>query len=421
MTEGQPPVAPGPDGLGGDCLGELLDATLGSAPHELPDLVRDHARSLGALSACVYLVGLQAQDLNRFGPGEGEDPDSLPVDATLAGMCFRRSQVYDAHRDDGLEDVWVPLLDGADRLGVLHLVVPPAVLGAGGEAWLRLARRFGTLVAALVVTKSAYGDAVVATRRRHEPSLAAEVQWGILPPLTFVSDRVNVAGALEPAYEVAGDSLDYAVGPGRTQLAAFDAVGHGLASARISVMAVFAYRHARRCGLDLEATARRIDEVVRDTCGPEAFSTAVLAELDTDQGRLRWVNAGHPEPLLVRQGRFVGTLAVSPWRPLGLGDDGLLPPSELVVGEVALEPGDRVLFYTDGVVEARSADGELFGVERLADLVTRDQDELPVAATMRRAVGAILGHQHGKLDDDASLLLVEWPAPPAPPAPGGPA
>lgn len=134
---------------------------------------------------------------------------------------------------------------------------------------------------------------------------------------------------------------------------------------------------------------------------------------------LRWVNAGHPEPLLIRQGRFVGTLQSPPWRPLGLGDDILLPPAELVVGEAQLEPGDRVLFYTDGLVEARSAAGEFFGQERLVDLLTRNLDELPVAETMRRAVKAILEHQGGKLDDDASLLLVEWPGidePVAPPS-----
>jgi hypothetical protein len=396
------------DHLTGGYLAGLLDATLESAPHELPGLISEHSRSIGARSALAYLVGLQQQVLIAFGGAEGDAAETFAVDSTVAGWCFQHSEPHEVRRDDGLVDVWMPLIDGTDRLGVLRFVVEESVLGSGGDPWRVAARRFGTLVATLVVSKGAYGDAVARARRRNDPTLAAEIQWGILPPLTFTSPRVNVAGALEPAYEVAGDSLDYAVGPSCTHLGAFDAVGHGLASARISVMTIFAYRHARRSGLSLEATARRVDEVIRDTHGPEAFCTAVLAELDTACGRLRWVNAGHPEPLLIRQGRYVGTLRVPTWRPLGLGDDTALPPSELVVGETQLEPGDRVLLYTDGVVEARSSGGEFFGQDRLADLITRDLDGLTVAETMRRAVKAILEHQHGKLDDDASLLLVEW-------------
>jgi hypothetical protein len=404
----EPDTLPGGDLAAGGYLAGLLDDTLESAPDELPGLITKHARALGALSACAYLVGLQQKALAEF-RSDGGQPETLAVDSTLAGRCYQHLEVHQARREDGLVDVWMPLLDGTERLGVLRFVVPASRLDTDGGPWALAARRFGTLVATLVVSKSAYGDAMECLRRRNEPTLAAEIQWGILPPLTFTSARVNVAGALEPAYEVAGDSLDYSVGPGRTRFAAFDAVGHGLASARISVMTIFAYRHARRCGLTLEASARRVDEVVRDTYGPEAFCTAVLAELDTDHGRIRWVNAGHPEPLLIRQGRFVGSLRTPPWRPLGLGDDALLPPAELVVGEAQLEPGDRVLLYTDGVVEARSSTGEFFGLERLADLLTRNLDELPVAETMRRAVKAILEHQHRELDDDASLLLVEWP------------
>ena len=75
-----------------------------------------------------------------------------------------------------------------------------------------------------------------------------------------------------------------------------------------------------------------------------------------------------------------------------------------------LEPGDCVLFYTDGVTDARSPEGEFFGEERLIDLITRNlASGLPAPETMRRVVRALLEHQQGRLTDDASLLLVQWP------------
>jgi serine phosphatase RsbU (regulator of sigma subunit) len=78
----------------------------------------------------------------------------------------------------------------------------------------------------------------------------------------------------------------------------------------------------------------------------------------------------------------------------------------------SLEPGDRVLFFTDGVVEARSATGELFGKERLGDLLVRaSADANSASETMRRLVHAVLGHQGSSLRDDATLLLLEWRRP----------
>jgi serine phosphatase RsbU (regulator of sigma subunit) len=96
----------------------------------------------------------------------------------------------------------------------------------------------------------------------------------------------------------------------------------------------------------------------------------------------------------------------------------LLPAAATVlrtprIGAEQLEPGDCVLFYTDGVTDARSPTGEFFGEQRLADLIVRNLAAgLPAPETMRRVVHALLAHQLGRLDDDASLLLVQWPTNP---------
>jgi len=392
---------------------ELLDAAHLLAAHQLPELLAAHGRRLGVEGATLYLADLQQDVLVPFvgpaGPGLGQSLGPVAVEATLAGRAYQQVQVLTQDLPGGQVRVWLPLLDGSERLGVLSVVAGKEAM-AHPQLLARL-RRFAALAAELVMTKTMYGDTLVQLRRSRQMGLAAELQWSLLPPLTFACDRLTIAAALEPAYEVAGDTVDYAVDAGRARLAVFDGMGHGLHSAQLAALTVAAYRNARRSGSSLAETARSLDEALLAGFGGEAFTTAVLAELDTDTGRLEWVSAGHPEPLLLREGRLVKTLHVDPAPPLGLGHsaDPSGPADLVAVGSEQLEPGDRVLLYTDGVTEARSPDGDFFGPERLVDLISRNlAGGLPTPETMRRVVRALLTHQQGQLSDDATMLLLEW-------------
>jgi len=389
------------------------------APHQLPEFFARHAARLGVHGALVYLADLQQVALSPLlgadEPAVDETLTPLAVDSTLAGRSYQHVEILTQDRPSGDARVWLPLLDGSERLGVLTVTVadPAALHDAGGVLLTRL-RRFAALAALLVMTKTMYGDTVVRLRRRADMGLAAEMQRSLLPPLTFSCHEVTVAAALEPAYEVAGDTVDYAVDAQYTRLGIFDGMGHGLRSAQLATLAVAAYRNARRSERSLTKATQAVDDALLAGFAGEGFTTAVLAELHTGTGRLEWINAGHPEPLLLRDGKLVKTLHAEPSPPLGLGltptadgrDD---PESSFVVGAEQLQPGDRVLFYTDGVIEARSPDGDLFGVERLVDLLTRNlAGGLPTPETMRRVVRALLAHQQGQLSDDATMLLLEW-------------
>ncbi len=406
----------GPLSAGERLVDELLEAAHLLPPHEVPALLAEHATRLGVREALAYLADLQQEVLVPFVGAGGAGVDltlgPLLVDATLAGRAYQQSQVLTQAADDGRVRVWLPLLDGSERLGVLTVLAPSEqALQADDAALLARLGRLGSMAAELIMTKTSYGDSIVCARRSAQMGLAAEMQWGLLPPLTFACPAVTVSGALEPAYEVAGDTIDYAVDAGCTRVALFDGMGHGLQSAQLASLAVAAYRNARRSGSGLAETVRCIDEALLAGFGGEAFTTAVLAELDTDTGRLDWVCSGHPEPLLLRGGRLIRALHVEPGPPLGLGHaaDPTGPAQRVTVGSEQLEPGDRVLLYTDGVVEARSPEGDFFGVQRLVDLLTRNlAGGLPTPETMRRVVRALLAHQQGRLSDDASLLLVEW-------------
>jgi hypothetical protein len=401
------------EGVGERAIDALLAQARYAAPHELPELVTEQAVRLGALDATIYLVDLQQVSLTPFigqgGPGAAPHPTLLPVDSTVAGRVHQHGETIVQPGPETGATVWLPLHDGATRLGVLsvHVADPDDVATPQDRLWVWLGR-FASLVGQLVALRARYGDSIVVATRSAEVGLAAEIQWGLLPPLTFASAQVSVAGILEPAYDVAGDSVDYAVDPGVACIAIFDGMGHGLRSAQLAALSVAAYRNARRGGRSLPAPAAAIDEAVEAGSGGESYTTAVLAELDTGTGQLSWVNAGHPDPLLLRQGQLVRSLHVDPGLPFGLG----LRDTDhaYAVGSEQLEPGDQVLFHTDGVTEARSPSGDLFGVDRLVDLLARTVAEnLSPAESMRRVGRELLAHQEAHLTDDATLMLLLWP------------
>src|SRR5947209_784664 len=328
--------------------------------------------------------------------------ESFDVEATLAGRAFTGVAQQVADAEEG-RTVWTPVLDGTDRLGVLRLQFP-AVVHVDDEL-LSSCQDVAALVAELVMTRSLYGDAVERTRRRMNLSIPAEMQWRLLPPLTFVSSRFSVAGVLAPAEDVAGDSFDYAANGDVAHIAIIDAMGHGLEAALLAAVTISTLRNARRNGADLAATVAAIDSVIAAQFGPDKFVTGVFGELDTASGWWRWTTCGHPPALLLRDGRVVATLGSPTGAPLGLG---LLEPDP-PVGHERLEPGDRLLLYTDGVLEARDADGNFFGPQRLVDFVTREAAAgLPAAETLRRLNRAILDHQQGALQDDATAVLIDW-------------
>jgi serine phosphatase RsbU (regulator of sigma subunit) len=181
-------------------------------------------------------------------------------------------------------------------------------------------------------------------------------------------------------------------------------MGHGLAAAGVAAFALSAYRHSRRGGSDLPETCAAMDEAVGDQFPGERYVTAVIAELDLTSGRFSWISAGHPRPLVIRDGRHALSLVAPPTTPLGVES-----PVAPTVAEASLEPGDLLLLYTDGLTEARGADGRMFGAEGLSGFIVREATAGQTAPeTLRRLRHAIVEGAQGDLRDDASALLVEW-------------
>ena len=372
-----------------DALGVLRQAAGG-------DLHRVLAAACGPVPAwdpVIYLADFAHQVLFPLAEGVAEEE----VATTMAGRAFAAGQPVSSQRDGSVR-VWVPVVEQTTRTGVLAVTVPDA-----SEAVLAQAELLGVFAGLAVAAAARVSDIPHLRRRGRVMSLPAGMQWDLLPPLSARTAGALIAGVLEPAYDIAGDAFDYAVNGPDLHFAIIDGMGHGIGSTLLTGLAVGAYRHARRDGAPVAGIHAAIDAALAGYYDDLSFATGIIGRLAAGSGRLEWSCAGHPQPLLLRGRNVVAELGCDPTLPFGLGDGTPEPRIE------QLEPDDAVLLYTDGVVEARTPDGELFGLDRLADLLEREAASGQSAEeVLRRLVLAVLEHQAGGLRDDATLLLVQW-------------
>lgn len=384
-----------------EIIGDLLRRASVTAPDLLAADIGAALHDAGGNHLVLYVVDYEQLSLQPVGIAVdllAEEPKGVSVEGTLAGRAFQLQEVVSASVEGGWR-VWAPVRERAERIGVLEFGFAEI-----DDDLLALCDDLGLLAGHLVHTAGRYTDLVELRRRRRPMNLAAEMQWDMLmPPLAFSSPELAIAGILEPAYFVAGDAFDYSMNGELFSFAILDAMGHGVHSTLASTLALGGFRHGRRRGLELTVIAEQIDDALMEHLDGDGFVTGHICQLDVATGKFSWVNAGHPPPLLIRGVKVVGEMKAEPCLPLGLGID----VSE--VGDVRLLPGDRVLFYSDGVVEARPKGGPQFGVERLID----DAEEflgsrLPVAEVLRRLVRRLREHRGGELEDDATLVFLEW-------------
>jgi hypothetical protein len=391
-------------------LAGLLQQSHLLRPDAIEEVFAAAVRPLGVTELRIYLADLQQRQLEPL--PDGQDTDSLAIDSTLAGYAFRTVTIQHVPAGGGYR-VWVPLVDGTERLGVLSLLASDV-----GEAMLDRYRSFASLAGLMIVAKSGYSDTYARVRRSGKMAVQAELIWGFLVPRTFATQRVLVAATLEPAYEAGGDAFDYSVRGDHLHVSIFDALGHDLAAGLLASVGVASCRSTRRAGGTLSDVVRRADNAIAGQFADIRFVTALLCDLDLTTGLFSWIPCGHPPPLLIRGNKVIKELARRPVPPLGLGsidthdeidakhpDGGTTAP----IYTERLEPGDRVLLYTDGVTEGRSADGTPFGLDRLSDFIIRhSNDGISAPETMRRLNHAISEYQRGRLQDDATIVLVEW-------------
>jgi len=371
-----------------DALRVLRDAAGGDLQH----VITAACRPVPAWDPVIYLGDFSGEELFPLTAADAIEE----VAGSMPGRAFSTGLPVTSGRDDGIR-VWVPVSEQASRTGVLAVTIPD-----DRPETIERVELLGVFAGLVIAAAARVSDIPYIRRRGREMSLPAGMQWDLLPPLNTRTPGATIAGLLEPAYDIAGDAFDYAVGGELLDFAIIDGVGHGIDSTLLTGLAVGAYRHARRGGASIPDMHAAIDQALTSTYDDESFATGIVGKLAFGTGRLEWSSAGHLPPLLLRGRKVVAELANDPVLPFGLRGRPNLSGADL-------EPGDAVLLYTDGVTEARGADGELFGLDRLTDLLEQEAaSERPPEEMLRRLVRALLDHQPEGLRDDATLLLVQW-------------
>ncbi|MFJ8982477.1 PP2C family protein-serine/threonine phosphatase [Streptomyces sp. NPDC102282] len=172
-------------------------------------------------------------------------------------------------------------------------------------------------------------------------------------------------------------------------------------------LAVAACRNARRQGATLMQTGQRIEHILVEYLSQTRYVTAILADLDLSSGELAWISHGHHSPILIRQGQWSPLPSCPPGAPLGT-DLSL----EATLCHAQLDPGDRVVLYTDGITETHDPGGQEFGLDRFMDFVIHHNAAgMPVPETLRRLIHSILDYHQGRLQDDATVVFLEWHGP----------
>ena len=287
-------------------------------------------------------------------------------------------------------------------VGVLATIVGMVFVGTAGPLTVNgvvniLGILLATGIAAVVATiRQRQADKIVELQR-----LAAVAQQAVLRPVGPQVGALAVAGryiSATAAADIGGDLYEALDTPYGVRIIIGDVRGKGLDAVRLASIVLGSYRHVAYERADLKAMVADLDRAVARSVGDEDFVTAALVE--ERGGTLTIVNCGHPAPLLLRRGQVIPLEPPAPAPPLGF-----MP--EVKVRVERLEPGDRLLLFTDGLGEARR-EGEFFPT---ADRAWRLLGHGTVGDGLASLETALVDWVHGRLEDDIALVLLEYAGP----------
>jgi serine phosphatase RsbU (regulator of sigma subunit) len=331
---------------------------------------------------------------------EGEESAQLvPFDGGPLEQVVRGQRTVVLPPDSEIDqDGWTvlaPVTERGEVIGVLEVRLPEE---PGKEDTAEIAS-LAHLLAFVVIANRRHTDLFEWGHRSRSMSLSAEIQQRLLPgSRTCEAGSFTLSGWLEPAADIAGDTFDYSLERDTLHLSITDAMGHGVAAALTATLCVSALRGSRRSGRSLTQQAVSASAAVaeHDTrSGLDDFVTGLIGRVDLKTGSLHLINAGHVQPYLAR-GADVHSIELPANLPFGIYADTVYEAAELT-----LEPGDRVVFVTDGMLERHAENLDLpAAIREVASLHPRE-----AASALADAVLAATGQA---LSDDATVLCLDW-------------
>ncbi len=379
-------------------LGALLAHAEAAPPFALCDVIATAlSKVLDVRSVSFLIADFSGRTLVRLGQWSSGHQEAVatservPLRDTGQGRALSEQILVVEPSDDGAR-VFAPVTSRGDAIGVLELLLPTAPDAHAGRQIAHAAHA----LAYLVIANRRHTDVFEWGQRSVSLSLSAEIQHRLLPgSYTCEGGQFTFAGWLEPAGEVGGDTFDFALEPELLHVSITDAMGHNVQAALLATLLVAALRNGRRAGLDLLEQARAANEHLAEHTSGGEFVTGQLVRVDLAASRAWIVNAGHPPPLRLRDGRVdeVHLQADPPF--------GAMAGEAFRLQELELVPGDRLMFLTDGMLDRAAGNLDL-------DAAIRGGRELHPREAVQQLADAVLECSDGDLRDDATALCFDW-------------
>ncbi|MFC7990027.1 PP2C family protein-serine/threonine phosphatase [Streptomyces pilosus] len=317
-----------------------------------------------------------------------------------AGTAFTSQKpVVEITADPATEAVHLPITVRGDRLGVLSVRLPA---GSADTATVLRLGDFATALGHEVTTAGRDTDLYLRARRTRRLTLAAEMQWQLLPGRGCARPEYTIGAHLEPAYAIGGDNFDWSTGADDLTVTLTDGMGQGIDAALLTGLTVGALRNARRAGIGLADQAALADQAVYAQYGGKVYASTLLLRFDLDTGTVRAVDAGSPQIYRLR-GSGVERIELTAQFPLGMFEE---TPYEEQTFRV--EPGDRLVAISSGVHGTSSATGDLFGERGLRQVLSAAR-QTPPHETARAVIAGLREHTGDEnLSTDAAVLCLDW-------------
>ncbi|MFF5534675.1 PP2C family protein-serine/threonine phosphatase [Streptomyces cinerochromogenes] len=371
-----------------------------AAPHALVATARRLlAERVGAREVTLLLADY---GLNVLQPVSHLPHTSTPVPAHdgPAGSAFlTQKPVVEVLHEPAGHLVHLPITVRGDRLGVLCVRLPAGT--ADPDTVLRLGD-FATALGHEVATAGRDTDLYLQARRTRRLTLAAEMQWQLLPGRGCAREEFVIGAHLEPAYAIGGDNFDWSTSADHLVLTVTDGMGQGIEASLLTSLAVGALRNARRAGIGLADQACLADQAVYAQYGGKVYASTLLLHFDLATGTVHAVDAGSPQLFRQRDGR-TERIELEAQLPLGMFEETLYAEQTFQV-----EPGDRLIAVSTGVHGTRSTAGDLFGEQALRQILGATRPAQP-HETARAVVAGLIEHYGSReLVSDAAVVCLDW-------------
>ncbi|WP_411103290.1 PP2C family protein-serine/threonine phosphatase [Streptomyces sp. cmx-4-9] len=374
-------------------------AVRAAAPDDLLRALSDTLiEQFGALTVDLLLADYSLTCLQpvTFLPYTAEP---LPVQNSPEGRAFASQEPYlQSAAQNGAVDLHLPVTVRGDRLGILTVRLPEAACTSEVVAELT---ESAELLGREIVVAERDTDLYLQARRASRLTLAAEMQWQLLPARSCSRPEYAIGAQLEPAYDIHGDNFDWSTTGEKLTLTVTNGMGEGIHASLLTNLAINALRNARRAGIDIADQAALADQAIYERYRGSQYVSTLLLSFELATGRGRVVDAGSPQLWRMRD-RAVERVEFEAQLPMGMFEE-----TPYVTQEFDALPGDRLVFVSDGVYGAVSAGGEAYSERALARAI-QATSFLPAAAVPRGILQELAAHRAADAQDDALVLCMDW-------------